>query len=335
MPMPYKRKPPPFIVRCLIGITMAIIRRVIWCLEKLGLTHRVMASIAPGAQKRIKAQNPFRTFVPTAHDVFVATYVKSGTNWMMQIAHQLVHHGNADFEHIHCVVPWPDTDIMGAMRGYGIPVSDDTVWKASPEQKRIIKTHFNWDLLPYSTDARYIMVIRDPKDVFVSSYFFFVKNGSMGDMNISVETWLQLFLSAGFPMWGSWAVNTAGYWAERHRPNVLIMSFKSMKRDLKGAVRRVAGLLDVKASDDIIDRVCEKSSLQYMKGIESKFEMWNMIPWIHSGPMIRKGAQGGSSELLSIEQQRRVDDVFIAELKRLGSDFPYEEFCDITSPARQ
>jgi hypothetical protein len=47
--------------------------------------------------------------------------------------------------------------------------------------------------------------------------------------------------------------------------------------------------------------------------------------------MIRRGAQGGSSELLSPDRQREADVYFMNELKRLGSDFPYEEFCDVGS----
>ena len=43
-------------------------------------------------------------------------------------------------------------------------------------------------------------------------------------------------------------------------------------------------------------------------------------------------AQGGSSELLSPEQQREMDAYFLGELKRLGSDLPYEEFADVTLP---
>ncbi len=37
------------------------------------------------------------------------TYAKSGTNWMMQIAHQLIYHGKGEYNHLHDVVPWPDT----------------------------------------------------------------------------------------------------------------------------------------------------------------------------------------------------------------------------------
>jgi hypothetical protein len=49
--------------------------------------------------------------------------------------------------------------------------------------------------------------------------------------------------------------------------------------------------------------------------------------------MVRKGNQGGSSELLSPEQQRQMDEHFIAELKRLNCNFPYEEFCDVAAAA--
>ena len=306
-----------------------ILRPAVWSLEKLGLAPRVGGSFRKRQHRRTVAKNPFRHYVPTAHDVFVAAYVKSGTNWMMQIAHQLACHGNGDYEHIHSVVAWPDTALMGPMRRYAIPVDDPSVWMASPEQKRVIKSHYDWELLPYSEDARYISVIRDPKDVFVSSYFFFVQNSGLSPV-LSVDTWFKLFLSEKFPMWGSWAVNTASYWAARHRPNVLVVSFKSMKRDLRGTVRQVAALLDMRVSDEVIDRVCEQSSFEYMKRIDDKFRVWKMIPWGREGPMIRRGAQGGSSELLSPEQQRQVDEYFMTELKRLGSDFPYEEFCDVS-----
>ena len=281
---------------------------------------------------QIKASNPFRNYVPTKHDVFVATFAKSGTNWMMQIAHQMAFQGMAEYDHIHSVVAWPDTVLMGALGRYAIPLEDSSVWKAASEQKRVIKTHFNWENIPYSEDARYIIVIRDPKDILVSSYFFFVKNGFLEPMIRSVDSLLKIFLSDNFPVGGSWAVNTAGYWAERHRPNVMIVSFKSMKRDLKGTVLNVARFLDIHVSDDVIDRVCEKSSFEYMKRIDEKFRTWKMIPWKTEVPsMIRSGRQGGSSELISREQQRAIDAYFIAELKRLGSDFPYEEFCDIAT----
>ena len=325
----FQHKPIPVVLRWVMGAWIyGLVGPLVWVLQKAGLAERAFSRLGARRLTRFKEQNPLRDYVPGKQDVFVATYAKSGTNWMMQIAHQLIWHGAGEFDHIHSVVPWPDTQMMGPFRRYAVPLEDARDWETSPERKRVIKTHFDWELIPYSQDARYIMVLRDPKDIFVSSYFF-VRDGVLGAAMPSVDTWYNLFLKEGSLIGGSWAANTAGYWAQRHRPNVLIVSFKSMKRDLKGAVRKVAQFLDIKAPEALIDLVAGKSSFEYMKGIDHKFRMGKIIPWRPEGAMIRKGAQGGSAELLTRERQKELDAHCMAELKRLGSDFPYEEFCDI------
>src|SRR5690606_3570747 len=40
-------------------------------------------------------------FAPSARDVLVCSYFKTGTNWTMQIAVQIAHRGRAEFAHIH------------------------------------------------------------------------------------------------------------------------------------------------------------------------------------------------------------------------------------------
>jgi hypothetical protein len=60
--------------------------------------------------------------------------------------------------------------------------------------------------------------------------------------------------------------------------------------------------------------------------------MGKIIAWRKPGVMIRKGSQGGSSEMLTRDQQRRIDEYFMTELARLGSDFPYAEFCELAAP---
>jgi hypothetical protein len=325
----FVRKPPPAALQYLIGTWMdGIVAPLVWTAEKTKIAQKIIGAAGRRRERDLQKRNPLREYVPGPQDVFVMTYAKSGTNWMMQIAHQLIYHGKGEFDHLHEVVPWPDTEAMPAvLRRYAVPLRDATDWETSAEKKRVIKTHFNWDLLPYSPDARYIAVIRDPKDVFVSSYFFL--QGVMGPAMPSVGTWYQLFLSTGFPLGGSWAVNAAGYWAQLHRPNVMIVSFRTMKRDLRGTVLAVADFLNIRVTDEVIDEVSRKASFGYMKNIDHKFHIGKMIPWREPGTMIRKGMQGGSSELLTPKQQRAIDEYFQAELKRLGSDFPYQEFADL------
>jgi len=326
---PYVRKPPPLPFQYVMGIVMyGIFTPASWVLRKLGLMERAMRRGNTRRIKKTAKDNPFRKYTPGPQDVFVMTYAKSGTNWMMQIAHQLIYHGKGEFNHIHEVVPWPDMEaVPGAMRRYAIPLKDANRWEASPERKRVIKTHYNWELLPYSAEARYIAVIRDPKDVFVSNYFF-IKD-VIGRAMPPVETWFKMYLEGVAPPNGSWVEYTAGYWAQHQRPNVLIVPFKAMKCDLRGTVRKVATFLGINVSDAVIDEVCRQASFDYMKRIDHKFHVGKIIAWKDSGPMMRKGVQGGSAELLRPEQQREIDTRFQAELKKLQSDFPYEEFADL------
>ena len=305
-----------------------VMRPLVRGLEAAGRADRFLSAIAAQGLRR-QQENPFVRYTPGPQDVIVMTFPKSGTNWMMQIAHQLIHHGRGEYDHIHDVIPWPDIETMpGFMRRYAIPLSQATDWQSAPERKRVIKTHFNWDLVPYSTDARYIAVVRDPKDVFVSSYFF-LKNGVYGSAMPRPETWYRAYLSKNFMMGGSWAMNAAGYWAQRHRPNVLVFSFKSMKKDLRGTVKTVAGFLGIAGSEVLIDEVSRLSTFEHMKSIDHKFNMGQLIPWREAGAMIRAGRQGGSSELITPAQQREIDAHFQAELRELGSDFPYAEFCEL------
>jgi hypothetical protein len=328
--MAYKRQPPALPMQLAFGIGVELVfAPIVRFQERRGRANRIFRAMAERQEKQIREKNPFRGYLPGKQDVFVMTYAKSGTNWMMQIAHQLIYHGKGEYNHLHDVVPWPDTSIMPAfMKKYAIPLEEAIGWKQSPEQKRVIKTHYNWGLLPHSQDAHYIAVIRDPKDVFVSNYVF-VRDGVYGRAMPSVDTWFDLYMSTHFPLGGSWAVNAAGYWAERHRPNVLVLSFKSMKRDLRRTVVQVADFLNIRASDTLVDEVCRLSSFDYMKRNDHKYAIGQIVPWRKPGAMIRTGRQGGSSELLSPERQRQVDRHFMAELQQLGSDFPYAEFCDV------
>ena len=144
-----------------------------------------------------------------------------------------------------------------------------------------------------------------------------------------LETWYRMFLSGHFFMSGSWAASGAGYWAARQRGNVLVLSFKAMKKDLRKTVRDVAGFLDINASETLIDEVCRLSTFEYMKRIDHKFHMGKMSPFRDAGPMIRAGRQGGASELITAAQQREIDTRMQAELRELGSDFPYGDFSDL------
>jgi hypothetical protein len=262
----------------------------------------------------------FGDYQPTRQDVLACVYFKSGTNWLLQILLQITHRGHAEFDHVHDIVPWPDAHDPK----YAIPLSDITACAKSPTGLRVIKTHRMQSEVPYSPDARYICVVRDPKDVFVSSYHF-VRSIAMGPMMPSVENWLAYFFKKGFPFC-PWADHVSGFWQIRNRPNVLFLTYEEMKQDLPGAVRRIADLLQIDLTADELNAVVRQSGFNHMKTIEHKFSTGMLAPWSRiEGSMVRRGERSGSSELLTPAQQRRIDDHWRAELKRLNCDFPYDE----------
>jgi hypothetical protein len=306
-----------------------------WVFKRLGRESTLIALMSQGPMRR-KFDQVFRRYEPTGHDIFVCTFAKSGTNWMMQIAHQIAFLGAAEYEHIHDVISWPDMGEKGS-RNVAVDIGDERVQQASPTHLRVIKTHLSARNVPYSEEARYLIVIRDPKEIFVSSYHFAA--GAAGPIMPQVGVWYELFLADKFPIdfGNTWAEHTASYWALKDKPNVLVLSFRAMKLDLPGAVRQVADVLGVELTSAQINAVIEKSSFAYMSSIEDKFSPMpkGSLPWGDGLKMMREGKAGNSNEMLTAEQQRQIDRHFQRALKRLGSDFPYAEFFAVADQAAE
>ncbi len=269
---------------------------------------------SPGTKRRA-----FAGYEPAAHDVFVATFAKSGTNWMMQIAQQVTWLGESDFDHIYEAVAWPEAP--GAIP---VTLADTTMREASPTGLRVVKTHLAPEYVPYSDAAKYVTVIRDPKEVLVSSYYFL--GGLIGVLShVSIDDWFELFLESG-SMARQWAIHTAGFWRWRERPNVLVLTFGELKQDPRRSIERVAETLGVALGEAAQAKVEERASFDYMKAHESKFSPPH--PPFSDGRRtvtVRSGKTGASGELLDREQQQAVDEACQAELRQLGSDFPYAE----------
>src|SRR5690606_29107365 len=147
---------------------------------------------------------------PGPGDVVVCSYYKSGTNWALQIVTQIAYRGAAEFQHIHDLVPWPE------MPPHIMPtasMADSSIHAASPTKYRVIKTHLPQNRVPYDELAKYVCVVRDPKDVYVSS-FHFTRTVLLGPLMPSHKHWLDNFLSPD-AMFGPWWNHLAGYWVIR------------------------------------------------------------------------------------------------------------------------
>jgi len=299
---------------------MVVLALVVEVAKRLGLAKRVIRlNMRRMLSKKVK-KKAFKGYQPTEHDVFVATFAKSGTNWMMQIAQQISHRGDAEFKHIHAVVPWPDAPALGP-----IPLRDTGPMDDSPTGLRIIKTHLETEFVPYDENATYLTVLRDPKEVLVSAYYFI--GGIIGVLShVTVDDWYDLAIAPG-GLIESWSIHAASFWDWRDRPNVLVLNFREVKREPERSIERVAAIMGVKLTESQRSKVIERAGIDYMKAHESQFAPPQALFSDKSKPtlMIRRGASGGSEELLSQAQQAEIDRLCQAHLGKIGSDFPYAE----------
>jgi hypothetical protein len=315
---------PPYIRLPALAIAYGVWLPIFKLADKTGQFSRLAQFFYPQVVGR---SGHFGDYQPDAHDVLICSHFKSGTNWMMQIALQIAHHGQAEYAHIHDLIPWPD----GFDPRYSPPLTDRSHLHRSPTRLRVIKTHLTLDKVPYTPTARYICVVRDPKDVFVSSYHF-ARSIMFGPLMPSVESWLASYLTPYF-LFGDWSKHLHSAWQLRHRENVLFFTYRQIKADLPGAIARVAHLMGVPLTPEQLQTIQHKSSFAYMKTIDHKFYPGAVVPWTPpNGQMMRRGQHGHAHEMLTPAQQQRIDDHFRTQLQQMGCDFPYDEsFSPLTS----
>ncbi len=197
-------------------------------------------------------------FRPRATDVIISPFGKCGTTWLQQVFHGLRTRGDMDFDDISRVVPWIET-----ANDLGLDL--DAPQRGEP---RGYKSHLPYDLVPKG--ARYIVSIRDPKDALVSA-FRFMEGWWFERGSVSIETFARegyLHRGAKRDYWH----HLASWWPHRNDPNVLLLCYEHMSRDLETTVRRVAEFLDIALDDELSEIVMRQSSLPFMLAHKDRFD---------------------------------------------------------------
>jgi aryl sulfotransferase len=202
-------------------------------------------------------------YQPRPDDIILATGSKSGTTWMQQIVSSLVFQ-DAATRALAVVSPWIDVRFRA-------PASEMHQALATQTHRRFPKTHLPVDGLPLFDDVQYIHVARDGRDAFMSMHNHFTGFSQTQITNfdrIGLEDpvigkpfptipadaaeYFRLWISTpavagqtdGLPH-QSYFDSVAGYWAERRRPNFLLVHYNDLRHDLDAEMRRVAAFLGI------------------------------------------------------------------------------------------
>jgi Sulfotransferase domain len=209
---------------------------------------------------RLKGLN----FKPRLDDTFIVTTPKAGSTWVQQICHQLRTGGDMEFEEISQVVPW-------------IELAHDQGQDLEAEQvapPRCFKTHCWYDHCPKG--AKYIVVVRNPNDVALS-FFKFFEGWFFQPGDVSLDAFVEEFwLARGKPespmQNASYFHHFLSWWEHRSDQNVLWLFFEELKESLSECVKRIADFMDLHCSQQLLEKVTEMSTFEYMKQYDDKFD---------------------------------------------------------------
>ncbi|XP_038194812.1 probable alcohol sulfotransferase isoform X1 [Arvicola amphibius] len=253
-------------------------------------------------------------FVVRDEDTVILTYPKSGTNWLIEIVCLIQTKGNPKWIQSRPIwerSPWVENQI-----GHPILINQ--------EGPRLITSHLPFHLFPksfFSSKAKMIYVIRNPRDVLVSGYFFFHKTNLVKNPE-SLINYFEWFLK-GNVIYGSWFEHTRAWLSMRERDNFLLLSYEDMKQDTRGTIEKICDFLGKKLDKDELDLVLKYSSFQVMK--ENKMSNFSLVSEdvvTHGLHLMRKGTTGDWKNHFTVAQAEAFDKVF--QEKMIG--FPPELF---------
>jgi aryl sulfotransferase len=201
--------------------------------------------------------------VPRDDDIVITTAYKAGTTWTQRIVGALLF--GTDPVDLMGVSPWVDARFQG-------PIEPMLASIEAQRHRRFVKSHLATDGLRFFPQAKYLVVGRDTRDVFMSLWNHY---SSYTDFAYELfndadrpgpelprcpatprELWARWISEGwfdwepdGWPFW-SHHHHLATWWAAREVPNIMFVHYGDLLGDTEAEMRRIAAFLDIEVADD-------------------------------------------------------------------------------------
>lgn len=246
-------------------------------------------------------------FVFRDDDIIISTYAKSGTTWMQQMIGQMLFGPNPDLPTSQ-ISPWVDLRIP--------PKAFKLSELEAQAHRRFLKSHLPVDALVFSPKAKYLYIGRDGRDVVWSLHnhhlngneaYYEVLNNSPGLVGPPMERcdpdihryWQTWFERDGHPHWSLWD-NVRSWWAIRDLPNVKMIHFNDLKRDMRGQMAEIAEFLAIEVDPNDWDDIALYCSFDWMRAHGDKAVPLGGAIWEGGvSTFINKGVNGRWQSVLS------------------------------------
>jgi hypothetical protein len=250
-------------------------------------------------------------------DIVISTRTKHCTTWMQMICALLVMRTPELPAPLAELSPWLDWLVL----------DHDRVLSALDAQthRRFIKTHTPLDGLPLDPRAMYVVVARDPLDAR-RSHLHHRRNidralmsrlsgqpelpapGDVTEHDWLVE-WIDRSSDPGTDLDSLDGVvhHVADAWSRRDQPNVALVHYDDLSRDLDGEMRRLAGRLGIEIDEATWAGLRDAARLDHMRSRAERVTPGPTGLFKEPAKFFRSGEVGTARSLLTSDEIRRYE----------------------------
>lgn len=263
-------------------------------------------------------------------DKILVTPLKSGTTWLKSLIYAIVNRNRYSPTD-------PNHPLQTANSHRLIPIIE-FMYKdkkipdlSSYPSPRLLSSHASYSMLPESvirSDCRIIFLFRDPKDIFISLWFYMNKVAPDTIEKLSLEETFEFFCKGISPLGPCWDQAIEFWKMSLERPEkVLFLRYENLKENTTSQIKNIAKFLGFPVSlqeenegvDEQIAQLCSFEHLRNLEASKTEGEVFQWFPLLQTKDFFRKGVVGDWANYLTPSMADRLDQ--IAQQKLQGTGF--------------
>ncbi|RNA22333.1 sulfotransferase 1C2 [Brachionus plicatilis] len=237
-------------------------------------------------------------------DIFISSFPKSGTTWTNELVWLIIH--NLDFESSQKNL---DKKFIWLDPGVSTKIIDDA------DSPRLFKNHLPLQFLPLeikSENIKKIYVLRNPKDMLVSTFHFYrklVKDEFTGEFEDLVDIFEE-----GKTWYGPWWSHVDSFVT---LPNTFLVIYENLIKKPNETIKSLGEFLGKNLNESEIEFLIESTSFKKMKEAEKTFKDDSRHSKIFKSDLIffRKGEIGDWKNYFDEVMSKRIEAVVEKNLK--------------------